>query len=65
MAGGRVELVALTSRLAEVALDRLDLDVASGEFCYQRRPSGVRNIPGKGVARRPVDRPDQPIVLLP
>ena len=48
MAGGRVELVALTSRFAEVALDWIDLDPASGEFCCPLRPSGVRNIPGKG-----------------
>jgi hypothetical protein len=63
MAGGRVELVALTSRFAEVAVDRMDLDVARGEFCYQLRSFGVRNI--RGVARWSVDRLDNAIMLLP
>ena len=48
MAGGRIELVGLTKRFAEAAVDRIDLDVASGEFCYQLGPSGVRYTPGRG-----------------
>ena len=32
MAGERIELVGLTKRFTEVAVDRIDLDVPSGEF---------------------------------
>jgi ABC-type Fe3+/spermidine/putrescine transport system ATPase subunit len=32
MTGGRVELVSLTKRFTEVAVDSIDLVIASGEF---------------------------------
>ena len=32
MAGGRIELVALTKRFTDIAVDRIDLTVDSGEF---------------------------------
>jgi spermidine/putrescine transport system ATP-binding protein len=40
LAGGRVELVSLTKRFAEVAVDKIDLQIASGEFFSLLGPSG-------------------------
>jgi ABC-type Fe3+/spermidine/putrescine transport system ATPase subunit len=40
VAGGRIELVGLTKRFTEVAVDGIDLDVASGEFFSLLGPSG-------------------------
>jgi spermidine/putrescine transport system ATP-binding protein len=40
MAGGQIELVSLTKRFAEVAVDNVDLHVASGEFFSLLGPSG-------------------------
>ena len=40
MAGGRIELVSLTKRFAEVAVDSIDLQIASGEFFSLLGPSG-------------------------
>jgi spermidine/putrescine transport system ATP-binding protein len=40
LAGGRVELVSLTKRFAEVAVDNIDLQIASGEFFSLLGPSG-------------------------
>jgi spermidine/putrescine transport system ATP-binding protein len=40
VAGGRVELVGLTKRFAEIAVDSVDLDIASGEFFSLLGPSG-------------------------
>jgi spermidine/putrescine transport system ATP-binding protein len=40
MAGGQIELVSLTKRFAEVAVDNVDLQVASGEFFSLLGPSG-------------------------
>ncbi len=40
MAGGRIELVSLTKRFAEVAVDNIDLQIASGEFFSLLGPSG-------------------------
>ena len=40
MAGGRIELVSLTKRFAEVAVDNIDLQIASGEFFSLIGPSG-------------------------
>jgi spermidine/putrescine transport system ATP-binding protein len=38
--GGKIELVALTKRFTEVAVDGIDLTVASGEFFSLLGPSG-------------------------
>ncbi len=40
VAGGRIELVSLTKRFAEVAVDNIDLEIASGEFFSLLGPSG-------------------------
>jgi spermidine/putrescine transport system ATP-binding protein len=40
VAGGRIELVSLTKRFAEVAVDSIDLQIASGEFFSLLGPSG-------------------------
>ena len=40
MAGGRIELISLTKRFAEVAVDNIDLQIASGEFFSLLGPSG-------------------------
>src|SRR5256714_1662707 len=40
MAGGRIELVALTKRFTDIAVDRVDLTVDSGEFFSLLGPSG-------------------------
>jgi spermidine/putrescine transport system ATP-binding protein len=40
VAGGQVELVGLTKRFAEIAVDSIDLDIASGEFFSLLGPSG-------------------------
>jgi spermidine/putrescine transport system ATP-binding protein len=40
VAGGRIELVSLTKRFAEVAVDNVDLQIASGEFFSLLGPSG-------------------------
>jgi spermidine/putrescine transport system ATP-binding protein len=40
MAGGRIELVSLTKRFHEVAVDDIDLEIASGEFFSLLGPSG-------------------------
>jgi spermidine/putrescine transport system ATP-binding protein len=40
VAGGRIELVSLTKRFAEVAVDNIDLQIASGEFFSLLGPSG-------------------------
>ena len=42
MAGGRVELAGLTKRFTEVAVDEIDLDIASGEFFSLLGPLGLR-----------------------
>src|SRR5580700_11858554 len=40
MAGGRIELVSLTKRFTEIAVDNIDLQIASGEFFSLLGPSG-------------------------
>src|ERR1700678_982550 len=40
MAGGRIELGSLTKRFTEVAVDDIDLQIASGEFFSLLGPSG-------------------------
>ncbi len=56
MAGGRVELVALTKRFTEVAVDGIDLTVDSGEFFSLLGPSGC----GKTTTLRLIAGFEQP-----
>jgi spermidine/putrescine transport system ATP-binding protein len=54
--GGRIELVALTKRFHEAAVDGVDLDVASGEFFSLLGPSGC----GKTTTLRLIAGFEQP-----
>jgi spermidine/putrescine transport system ATP-binding protein len=56
MAGGSVELVSLTKRFSEVAVDNIDLHVASGEFFSLLGPSGC----GKTTTLRLIAGFEQP-----
>ena len=56
MAGGRIELVALTKRFTDVAVDGIDLTVASGEFFSLLGPSGC----GKTTTLRLIAGFEQP-----
>jgi spermidine/putrescine transport system ATP-binding protein len=56
VAGGQVELVALTKRFTEVAVDEVDLTVQSGEFFSLLGPSGC----GKTTTLRLVAGFEQP-----
>jgi spermidine/putrescine transport system ATP-binding protein len=56
MAGGRVELVALTKRFTDVAVDGIDLTVDSGEFFSLLGPSGC----GKTTTLRLIAGFEQP-----
>jgi spermidine/putrescine transport system ATP-binding protein len=56
MAGGRIELVSLTKRFAEVAVDNIDLEIASGEFFSLLGPSGC----GKTTTLRLIAGFEQP-----
>jgi spermidine/putrescine transport system ATP-binding protein len=56
VAGGRIELVALTKRFHEVAVDNVDLTVASGEFFSLLGPSGC----GKTTTLRLIAGFEQP-----
>jgi spermidine/putrescine transport system ATP-binding protein len=56
MAGGRIELVALTKRFTDVAVDRIDLTVPSGEFFSLLGPSGC----GKTTTLRLIAGFEQP-----
>jgi spermidine/putrescine transport system ATP-binding protein len=56
VAGGRVELAGLTKRFTEVAVDGIDLDVASGEFFSLLGPSGC----GKTTTLRLIAGFEQP-----
>jgi spermidine/putrescine transport system ATP-binding protein len=63
MAGGRVELVGLSKRFSELAVDSVDLAVASGEFFSLLGPSGC----GKTTTLRLIagfERPTAGRVLL-
>jgi spermidine/putrescine transport system ATP-binding protein len=56
MAGGRIELVSLTKHFAEVAVDNVDLQIASGEFFSLLGPSGC----GKTTTLRLIAGFEQP-----
>src|ERR1700685_253326 len=56
MAGGKIELVALTKRFTEAAVDDIDLTIASGEFFSLLGPSGC----GKTTTLRLIAGFDQP-----
>ena len=56
MAGGHIELVSLTKRFAEVAVDNIDLQIASGEFFSLLGPSGC----GKTTTLRLIAGFEQP-----
>jgi spermidine/putrescine transport system ATP-binding protein len=56
MAGGRIELVSLTKRFAETAVDDIDLQIASGEFFSLLGPSGC----GKTTTLRLIAGFEQP-----
>src|SRR5215471_16709543 len=56
MAGGSIELVGLTKRFTEVAVDNIDLSVASGEFFSLLGPSGC----GKTTTLRMIAGFEQP-----
>jgi len=56
MAGGRIELVALTKRFTDIAVDRVDLTVDSGEFFSLLGPSGC----GKTTTLRLIAGFEQP-----
>jgi spermidine/putrescine transport system ATP-binding protein len=56
VAGGKIELVALTKRFAEVAVDEIDLTISSGEFFSLLGPSGC----GKTTTLRLIAGFEQP-----
>jgi spermidine/putrescine transport system ATP-binding protein len=56
VAGGRIELVSLTKRFTEVAVDNIDLEIASGEFFSLLGPSGC----GKTTTLRLIAGFEQP-----
>src|SRR4030088_1418739 len=56
MTGGQVELVSLTKRFAEVAVDSIDLAIPSGEFFTLLGPSGC----GKTTTLRLIAGFEQP-----
>src|SRR6478736_6962659 len=63
MAGGRIELVALTERFTDIAVDRVDLTVDSGEFFSLLGPSGC----GKTTTLRLIagfEQPTEGTILL-
>jgi spermidine/putrescine transport system ATP-binding protein len=56
VAGGRIELVSLTKRFSEIAVDNIDLQIASGEFFSLLGPSGC----GKTTTLRLIAGFEQP-----
>src|ERR1700722_15304041 len=56
MSGGQIELVGLTKRFTETAVDSIDLDIASGEFFSLLGPSGC----GKTTTLRMIAGFEQP-----
>jgi len=63
VAGGRIELVALTKRFTDIAVDRVDLTIDSGEFFSLLGPSGC----GKTTTLRLIagfEQPTEGTILL-
>jgi spermidine/putrescine transport system ATP-binding protein len=63
VAGGQIELVGLTKRFSEIAVDHVDLTVASGEFFSLLGPSGC----GKTTTLRLIagfEQPTEGTILL-
>ena len=63
MAGGRIELVTLSKRFTDIAVDRIDLTVDSGEFFSLLGPSGC----GKTTTLRLIagfEQPTEGTILL-
>ena len=63
MSGGKIELVALTKRFAEIAVDNMDLTISSGEFFSLLGPSGC----GKTTTLRLIaglERADAGLVMI-
>jgi spermidine/putrescine transport system ATP-binding protein len=63
VAGGRIELVALTKRFTDIAVDQVDLTVESGEFFSLLGPSGC----GKTTTLRLIagfEQPTEGTILL-
>ena len=63
MAGGRIELVSLTKRFTDIAVDRIDLTIDSGEFFSLLGPSGC----GKTTTLRLIagfEQPTEGTILL-
>jgi spermidine/putrescine transport system ATP-binding protein len=63
MAGGRIELVALTKRFTDIAVGKVDLTVDSGEFFSLLGPSGC----GKTTTLRLIagfEQPTEGTILL-
>src|SRR6516164_8519570 len=63
MAGGRIELVTLTKRFTDIAVDRIDLTIDSGEFFSLLGPSGC----GKTTTLRLIagfEQPTEGTILL-
>ncbi len=60
MAGGRIELVSLTKRFHEIAVDNIDLQISSGEFFSLLGPSGC----GKTTTLRLIAGFEQPTAGL-
>jgi spermidine/putrescine transport system ATP-binding protein len=56
VAGGRIELISLTKRFTEIAVDSIDLTIASGEFFSLLGPSGC----GKTTTLRLIAGFEQP-----
>jgi spermidine/putrescine transport system ATP-binding protein len=56
VAGGSIELSGLTKRFGEIAVDNIDLSVASGEFFFLLGPSGC----GKTTTLRLIAGFEQP-----
>jgi len=63
MAGGRIELVALTKRFTDIAVDRIDLTVDSGEFFSLLGPSGCGKTTTLGLIAG-FEQPTEGTILL-
>ena len=64
MAGGQIELVALTKRFTEVAVDGIDLTVHSGEFLSLLGPQAAGRPPPCGSSLTPGSTRDHDAMTL-